>query len=258
MISCKEYASLKKEEYKNIDTKPCLNIFQIGEDFGSSIYIKNKIKDCEKINVPVIFSQLSENISQNDFNKILKSVSPSNKILVTLPLPKEITLLPDYISAEQDIDGIIHNLYPSCTAEGIIDWLAINNIPLKSKHVVIINRSELIGKSLAKMFLDKDATVSICHSYTLKGTLSSLVSSADIIISAIGKPKYFKWDLPISKYGEKIFIDVGINKDEENKLCGDFDYYYLTKQGHYVTPVPCGVGELTRVTLLKHLVKKYS
>ena len=256
MISCREYASIKKEEYKNCQEKMSLSIVQIGEDPASNTYVKGKIKDCQEVGIKTYLFKLPKDIDQSCLNKTIGlAVYDEQGIIVPLPIPKHLEIDKLLIRPRLDVDGLFYDYYNPCTPEGIIDWLEYNNIELSNKHVVIIGRGKLVGKPLAQMMLDRNATVTLCHSFTEGEKLKTLVENGDIIVSAVGLPEYFKWDVPSSKYGEKIFIDAGINRNRNGKLCGDFDFKYLAAQGHYVTPVPGGVGLLTRVTLLKHLIQ---
>lgn len=256
MISCREYASIKKEEYKNCQEKMSLSIVQIGEDPASNTYVKGKIKDCEEVGIKTYLFKLPKDIDQSCLNRTVGlAVYDEQGIIIPFPIPKHLEIDKLLIRPRLDVDGLFYDYYNPCTPEGIIDWLEYNNIELSNKHVVIIGRGKLVGKPLAQMMLDKNATVSLCHSFTEEKKLKALVENGDIIVSAVGLPEHFKWDVPSSKYGEKIFIDVGINRNKDGKLCGDFDFKYLAAQGHYITPVPGGVGLLTRVTLLKHLIQ---
>ena len=244
MISCREYASIKKEEYKNCQKKMSLSIVQVGEDSASNTYVKGKIKDCEEVGIKTYLFKLPKDIDQLCFNKTVElAIYDGQGIIIPLPIPRHLEIDKLLIRPRLDVDGLFYDYYNPCTPEGVIDWLEYNNIELSNKHVVIIGRGKLVGKPLAQMMLDRNATVTLCHSFTEEKKLKTLVENGDIIVSAVGLPEYFKWDVPSSKYGEKIFIDVGINSK------------YLAAQGHYITPVPGGVGLLTRVTLLKHLIQ---
>ncbi len=256
MISCKEYANIKKEEYKNIKDKMSLSIIQVGDNPAAASYVKGKVKDCNEIGVEVYIYKLPEDTDQVKLSQtVMRAATDGNTgIIIPLPLPEGLYLRKEWIWPFQDVDGMFYDSYSPCTPEGIIDWLEFNGISLAGRHVVIIGRSNVVGRPLAKMMIDKNATVTLCHSQTRELDLNKAVANADIIVSAVGKPKIFKWDVPILTCGEKIFIDVGINRDENGKMCGDLDYEYLEAQGHYITPVPEGVGLLTRVALLKHLV----
>ena len=256
MISCREYASIKKEEYKNCQKKMSLSIVQVGEDSASNTYVKGKIKDCEEVGIKTYLFKLPKDIDQLCFNKTVElAIYDGQGIIIPLPISRHLEIDKLLIRPRLDVDGLFYDYYNPCTPEGVIDWLEYNNIELSNKHVVIIGRGKLVGKPLAQMMLDRNATVTLCHSFTEEKKLKTLVENGDIIVSAVGLPEYFKWDVPSSKYGEKIFIDVGINRNKDGKLCGDFDFKYLAAQGHYITPVPGGVGLLTRVTLLKHLIQ---
>jgi len=252
MISCKQYAEIKKQEYKNFAVKMPLSIIQVGDNPASNTYIKGKMKDCQEVGIVTYLYKLPEDVTQHIFNKTVeKAVKNNGGLIIQLPIPERLYFYD--IPAWQDVDGLYYDNYNPCTAEGIIDWLEYNQIDLTGQHVTILGRSELVGWPLAKMMLDRNATVSVCHSRSRSYDIETLIQNSDIIVSATGH-RFPAWFCPHHLYGKKIFIDVGINRDENNKLHGDLDCSALESQGHYVTPVPGGVGLLTRVTLLKHLV----
>lgn len=222
------------------------------------------MKDCEEIGLPCELHKLPEYISQTKYLDEIVTVSKdfNNKIILQKPVPQQLNpedalgaaMLMGRFLSNQDVDGMFNDVkHKPCTPRGIMDWLNANNIEIDGKVVTIIGRSDLVGRPLAKMMLEANATVIQCHSHTPSSFILEAVIHSDIIVSAIGKPKYFHWDIPeLYRTQKKIFIDVGINRDENGKLCGDMDYDKLTAEGFYVTPVPGGVGLLTRVALLKN------
>lgn len=256
MISCKEYFELEKERIKEIaKTKHYrLDIIQIGDNPASNSYINGKLKDCDEVGIDCNHWKFKESIFQLELEDMMKSISEdSDGVIVQLPVPNHINAidtLKSSIKPYQDVDGFIYDIHDPCTARGIIDWLEYNKIYLSGKHVVVIGRSNIVGKPLAKMMTDRDATVTLCHSKTPTNVLISLCSIADIIVVAVGKPKWFSFTLE----NRPLIIDVGINRDENGKLCGDVDRQYLENIGCYVTPVPGGVGLLTRLALLKNVI----
>ena len=246
MKSCKEYASECKEQLKKaIETKkrllyrqPVLAVVQIGNDAASSSYIKGKLKDCEDVGMVCKHIYLEEN--END----------------TYPIPDKFDLpvLQNCISSEKDVDGFRKDsMFDPCTPKGIIGWLDDNKYDYEGKKAIVIGRSNIVGKPLVNMLIEKGATVTSCNSMTKD--LKVYTGNADLIISAIGKPKYFSSSY---FYTNQVIVDVGINRDENGKLCGDIDYDDVRRWGNtYVTPVPGGVGLLTRVALLQNTFEAY-
>lgn len=262
--SCKEYAEIRKkklkEEVSKFKRKPCLVVIQIDCDPASNSYIKGKKKDCEEVGIEFIHAHVnSEMSSQIDLQNLIKAYcedeSNVDGIIIQLPIPDKYNLykLLECIHPEKDVDGFRKDsCFKPCTPKGIMDWLDYNEIDLVGKDVCMIGRSEIVGRPLVNMMIDKGATVTCCNSKTKD--LDWYTNGANIIISAIGKPKYldsaYFWD----NSGE-IIIDVGINRDENGKICGDVDKEKLRYS--YVTPVPGGVGLLTRNTLLENVVAAY-
>lgn len=265
-ISCKEYAANLKEELKELCEKSprqrCLTVIQIGDDAASNSYVNGKRKDCEYVGIKFNHVHITdyENIDESDLCQIIKELDNSKEvdgIIIQLPIPDKynVKTLQQFISPEKDVDGFRRDsFYNPCTPQGIIDWLEANDIDLRGKLVTVIGRSEIVGKPLVNMMIDKGATVISCNSKTEKYYMEHLMILSNIVISAIGKPKKFDSNC---FYGNTIIIDVGINRDEYGKLCGDINREEV--EGHYescyVTPVPGGVGLLTRVTLLKNVMR---
>lgn len=263
LISCKEYVQIKKEELKNkvslMNRKPCLCVFQLGNDQASNAYVNGKRKDCEEIGIEFLHNHIEnyEDVSE----KLLKATITSlnnhkavDGIIIQLPVPDKYNIenLQKCISPEKDVDGFRKDsCFDPCTPKGIIDWLDYNNYEYTGKNVVVIGRSKIVGKPLVNMLIDKGATVTCCNSKT-----SNLIHHtwyADLAITAIGKPKYFKAK---DFSNANIVIDVGINRDENGKLCGDVDRDNVLEiyDDVYVTPVPGGVGLLTRLALMENVV----
>lgn len=261
MISCKEYVALEKENLKKIikesNLNHQLNIFQIGDNPASNSYIKGKMKDCAEVGIKAILHKYPEDIGERELYSEIYGTSNSNPtsgIFIQLPVPEKINvkyILENATFKWQDVDGFVSNRINPCTPRGIIDWLEFNHINLEGKNVVIIGRSDIVGKPLSRMMTDKNATVTLCHSKTPVAAVKAYCSIADIVVVAIGKEKWFHFDLP----NKPLIIDVGINKDSNGKLCGDVDREYMESQGCYVTPVPGGVGLLTRLALLKNIIE---
>lgn len=267
-ISCKEYAANLKEELKELCEKSprqrCLTVIQIGDDKASNSYVNGKRKDCEYVGIKFNHVHITdyENLDESDLCQIIKELDKSEEvdgIIIQLPIPDKynVKTLQQFISLEKDVDGFRKDsLYNPCTPQGIVDWLEANDIDLRGKLVTVLGRSEIVGKPLVKMLIDKGATVISCNSKTPKRHMKRFMRTSDIVISAIGKPKKFDSDCFCL---DTIIVDVGINRDENGKLCGDIDREDVENYfgDHcYTTPVPGGVGLLTRITLLKNVMKE--
>lgn len=265
VISCEEYAQRMKNNLKTIthslDVKPTLLIIQVGDNPASDSYIKGKIRDCEEVGIEYKHIHFMDSISEIElleYIEICNHDKSINGIIVQLPLPKHIDAdkVANAISKEKDVDGfVIDSCFDPCTPKGVIDWLTYNNYDFVGKDVVVLGRSKIVGKPLVNMLIDRGATVTCCNSKT-KYT-EDYTSYADLIISAVGKPKHFTTkDFLIPKC---VIVDVGINRDENGKLCGDIDRENILKYrpDTYVTPVPKGVGLLTRVALMQNTMEAY-
>lgn len=265
-ISCKEYAANLKEELKELCEKSqrqrCLTVIQIGNDAASNSYVNGKRKDCEYVGIKFNHVHIKdyENLDEPDLCQIIKELDNSNEvdgIIIQLPIPDKynVKTLQKFISPEKDVDGFRKDsLYNPCTPQGIMDWLEANDIDLRGKLVTVLGRSEIVGKPLVNMLIDKGATVINCNSKTPENKIKYFTRMSDIVVSAIGKPLKLDW-IYFDDY--TIIVDVGINRDKDGKLCGDvntndFDKFFLS---NYVTPVPGGVGLLTSVTLLKNVMR---
>lgn len=268
MITCKDYVENRKKElkekiekYKSNGLKaPSLCVIQVGDNPASNSYINGKKTDCENVGIEFHHTKFDEYIGSHTLMNYITECSISDKyngIIVQLPLPSHINVetVTDYIPANKDVDGFRRDsLFDPCTPKGIMDWLDYNKYDVTGKDVIVIGRSKIVGKPLVNMLIDKGATVTCCNSKTTD--LAHYLSYADVVISAIGKPKYFDGlDFKCSD----IIVDVGINRDENGKLCGDVDRESVKRvfDNTYVTPVPGGVGLLTRLALLDNVVKAY-
>lgn len=261
-VSCKEYADIRKGELSSLVSKlpqkPCLAVIQIGNDKASESYIAGKKRDCASVGIMMQHIQYShmveEKVVLDKINELNCDVNVHG-IIVQLPIPFDVKKIQKAIRIEKDVDGFrLESRFDPCTPKGIIDWMAYNNVDLVGKKVMVIGRSEIVGKPLVNMLIDRSATVTCCHSKT--EMLSSLTNKMDIVISAVGKPKKFDSEY-FSDY--QLLVDVGINRDENDKLCGDIDKDDVEGLGKhsYVTSVPGGVGLLTRLALLENTVKAY-
>lgn len=257
--------SFLKEKIALIDDKLKLVVIQVGDDYASSVYVKNKEKLCNELGI--LFEHLKyDSITENDL--ILKIEELNNDksvtgILLQLPLPLDIdeSRVIDAISPLKDVDGLtsknIGNLFAgndglvSCTALGIMEILKSIDVCFESANVVIVGRSKLVGIPLMGLLLEKNATVSVCHSKTKN--LKDITSRADIVIVAIHQKKFLTSDYV--KDGA-VVIDVGINR-EKGKIYGDCAFDELIHKCKYITPVPGGVGPLTVIMLVSNIVKAY-
>lgn len=244
---------------------PSLAIIQVGNNNASNIYIKNKIKGANQVGIKTEHFHLEENIQKDELNTLIKKLNNDDSvdgIIVQLPLPSHINEeeIINEVSDLKDVDGFgiynkgklfsgIDSLTPA-TPTGIIKMLDMYEINLEGKQAVVVGRSNIVGKPMAMMLLNRNATVTICHSKTKN--LKEICQSADILVVAIGKAKYITCDMV--KKGA-IVIDVGMNHDENGKLCGDVDFEKVEQIAKYITPVPGGVGPLTIASLLDNTFK---
>lgn len=259
-----------KLELKKLDAIPKLVIIQVGNDERSSVYVKQKKIFGENLGFLVEYIQLDKKIAESDLISRIESYnsdSSINGIIVQFPLPQNIdsVKIVETINPEKDVDGLnSKNLrllldgrfaensgFVPATTKGILSLLDYYKIPIEGKKVVIVGRSLLVGRPTALMFLNRNATVTICHSKTKK--LSAEVKSADIVISAIGQPNFIKKSFV--KAGQ-VIIDVGITKREKG-LLGDVDFKSVSKIVRAITPVPGGVGPMTVVSLFDNLLTAY-
>ena len=243
----------------------CLAVIQVGTDPASTVYVGNKKKACEYCGIRSESYELPEETSEDELINLINRLNADEKIngiLVQLPLPKHINEDRVIMSIDpaKDVDGFSVNSvgalcigrkgYRSCTPAGIIELLKRSNIEIEGKECVVIGRSNIVGKPMALMMLQENATVTITHSRTVD--LPSVTRRADILIVAIGKPRMIT-----SEYVKEgaVVIDVGIHRDENNKLCGDVDFADVADKCSYITPVPGGVGPMTIAMLMHNCVE---
>jgi len=253
------------EELKSQGIDPCLATILVGDNPASSTYVRNKHKACEEVGIITKDHKLDGATSQNQLNEIIENLnmdSTVHGILVQLPLPQQLDefTTTSRISPLKDVDGLTpHNVgllamkkaaLVACTPSGVMEMFEFHNIDLEGKNIVLINRSNLVGKPLYHLLLEKNATVITCHSKTKN--LTELCQSADIIISAVGDRNKFILTQEMIKEGA-IVIDVAISRFEE-KLVGDADYEDIIKKASFATPVPGGVGPMTVAMLLKNTI----
>jgi len=253
-------AELKKRGHSG-----SLAVIQVGNDPASSIYVKNKKKACEYIGIGSVSYELSENTSEAELLSIIDELNNKPEvigILVQLPVPKHINedKIIRAISPAKDVDGFhVENVgalcvgergFVSCTPAGVIQLLKRSNVEIAGKHCVVIGRSNIVGKPMALLMLRENATVTVCHSKTQN--LKEICKSADILIAAVGKPRMIN-----SEYVKEgaVVIDVGIHRDENNKMCGDVDFDDVKDHVSKITPVPGGVGPMTIAMLMNNCVE---
>jgi methylenetetrahydrofolate dehydrogenase (NADP+)/methenyltetrahydrofolate cyclohydrolase len=242
-----------------------LAIIRIGENSDQITYQNSATKKLSECGINVKSYNFEENIENSKFVEEFKKINASDNvrgILLLKPLPKHIDEIEisKIIDEKKDLDGISpFNFHKAalgldgnlpCTAMAVVEILKGYNIELSGKKVAIVNRSLVVGKSLAMLLLKEDATITICHSKT--ANIKEITSSSDIVVFAIGKPKTF--DESYIKEGA-VVIDVSINLDENGKLCGDCDYESMSKKAGAITPVPGGVGAVTTIILGKHYIQ---
>lgn len=245
--------------------KCCLAVIQVGNDPASSVYVGNKKKACAYVGIESLAYKLPEETTEEELLTIIDKLNKDanvHGILCQLPLPKHIN--EDHvikaISPKKDVDGfhpqnvgalvIGEKGFVSCTPAGIIQLLKRSNIEMDGKHCVVVGRSNIVGKPMSLLMLRENATVTICHSHTKN--LKEICKEADILIVAIGKPQFI--DKEYVKDGA-VVIDVGIHRDENNKLCGDVKYDEVEPVASYITPVPGGVGPMTIAMLMHNCVE---
>lgn len=265
IVSCKDYVEIKKkelkEEIRHFNRKPVLAVIQIDNNQASNSYIKGKQKDCDEIGIEMRHVNIYSNVAgQKEVECIIKDIANSDAdgIIIQLPIPDKYDLnqLQNLIPPEKDVDGFRRDSYfKPCTPRGIIDWMEYNNFEFKGKDCCVLGRSKIVGLPLTNMLIEKGATVTCCNSTT--PSTEYYTRNADYVFSAIGIPHYFDYS-DFFEYCELI-VDIGINRIKDNKLCGDinccsFDEYL---NNTYVTPVPGGVGLLTRVSLMQNVVDAY-
>ncbi|MBP3930465.1 MAG: bifunctional 5,10-methylenetetrahydrofolate dehydrogenase/5,10-methenyltetrahydrofolate cyclohydrolase [Peptostreptococcaceae bacterium] len=264
----KKIAELKNRVDK-LEKKPKLVIIRIGDDFASGKYVANKIKRCSEVGIDSQIIHLEENITQLEVEKTILKLNEDKDItgiLLQLPIPKHLDedYLTNLIKDEKDVDGFtIANMGKlslgldgniACTPRGVITLLKEFNIDIESKDVLIINRSNIVGKPLAQLFLKENATVTIAHSKTKN--LKQKIALADIVVSAVGKANFLSAD---DFEDNTTIIDVSINFNELGKMCGDVkkeDYDILINEKNCnLTPVPNGVGQMTVIELIEQTIE---
>ncbi len=256
----KEIADEVIETEKKLGRKPCLAVILVGNDYGSTLYVRNKEKACEEVGMRSIVQRLPEETTQQELLDIIDGLNKKDDvdgIMVQLPLPKHIdeATVVDAISPKKDADGL-HTVscgrllqgkkgFLPCTPHGVIELLDRSGCEIEGKNAVVIGRSNIVGKPVALMLLARNATVTVCHSRTKD--IGKITREADIVVVAVGKAGFLTADMV--KPGAAV-IDVGMNRKPDGKATGDVDFEAVREVAGYITPVPGGVGPMTITMLL--------
>lgn len=261
----KEEVKKKAGELRGKGTEVCLAVIQVGNNPASTVYVNNKKKACEYVGIKSLSYELKEETTEEELLGLidkLNNMPEVNGILVQLPLPEHIDedKVIERISPKKDVDGfhpmnvgalsIGRKGFISCTPYGIIQLLKRSGIDIEGRHCVIVGRSNIVGKPMAMLLLRENGTVTVVHSRTKN--IKEITSQADILVVAIGKPKYITKEYV--KDGA-VVIDVGINRNENGKLCGDVDFGDVLPKVSAITPVPGGVGPMTIAMLMNNCLE---
>ena len=254
-----------EERIKRLNRTPGFAVIRIGEDEASKIYVRLKHKMSEELGINFTEYHLEENITQEDLISLIRKLNADDEvdgILLQSPIPYHLNILEAFqtIAPEKDVDGFSpinvgklvqrQECFAACTPTGVMTMLKEYNIPIEGKHAVVVGRSNIVGRPMAELLLNANATVTICHSKTQN--LTEIVKSADILVVAIGKPKFVTADM--IKEGA-VVVDVGINRiPDSKKIVGDVDFENVKEKCSYITPVPGGVGPMTIMTLMDNVV----
>ena len=261
----RENLRLEVEELKEKGINPKLAVIMVGNNSASQIYVRNKSRACDEVGIEFEEYLLPTTTEQSELLNLIYKLNKQediNGILLQSPIPDGLDINEAFrkISPEKDVDGfhpvnvgklvLGQDTFVSCTPYGIMRMFEAYNIDLEGKNAVVIGRSNIVGKPMSHCLLNKNATVTICHSRTKN--LAEITKRADILVAAIGKAEFVKADMV--KEGA-VVIDVGINRTEEGKLKGDVDFENVSKKASYITPVPGGVGPMTIAMLMNNVVK---
>lgn len=245
--------------------EPCLAVIIVGDDPASRVYVNNKKKKCAAVGIKSLEFALPAQTTQRELLELIERLNQNslvNGILCQLPLPEHIDekAVIEAIDPQKDVDCFCdvnvgklwtgNAVFLPCTPAGVMEMLQQYNIEVSGKNCVIVGRSNIVGKPLAALMLQNNATVTVCHSKT--GNLDSVCRSADILVAAVGKAKFITADMVREN---AVVIDVGINRDENGKLCGDVDFDAVKDKASFITPVPGGCGPMTIAMLMQNTVK---
>lgn len=262
--------SIKKEVLeieKNTGKRPKLSVVIVGDDPASQVYVRNKERACKRAGLRNETIRLPEKTTQSELMKIIHDLNNDNEcngILVQLPLPAHISedIVIHGIASEKDVDGfhpesagkmmLGQPTFLPCTPQGVIELLKYYNVELSGKHAVVIGRSNIVGKPVSILLQKENATVTMCHSRTKP--LEEYTKQADILVAAIGRAEFIK-----AHHIKKgcVIIDVGMNYNENDELCGDVDFKECSELSSMITPVPGGVGPMTIAMLLKNTLQAF-
>lgn len=260
--SVKDKIAEEVQELKKSGITPGLAVIIVGEDTASQIYVRNKQRACEEVGFESFKYELPESTTQNELLELIKKLNNDdrvNGILCQLPLPKHIneSTVINNISPKKDVDAfhpenvgrimIGDYSFLPCTPAGVMELIASTGTDITGKECVVVGRSNIVGKPMAMLLLHKSGTVTVCHSKTQD--LKAECRRADILVAAVGVAKLITGDMV--KEGA-VLIDVGMNRDENGKLCGDIDFDSCKDKASYITPVPGGVGPMTIAMLMKN------
>ncbi len=263
----KEQVRNEVAELSKSGSVPALAVIIVGDDPASKVYVGNKKKACEMTGMRSVEYALPDETTEEELLELIGKLNNDkeiNGILCQLPVPKHINedKIIDAIAPEKDVDGFSavnvgkiwlgkYEISP-CTPMGVIELLDYYDIPLEGKNCVIVGRSNIVGKPMAALLLERNATVTVCHSRTKD--LASFTKNADVIVAAVGRANFITADMV--KEGA-VVIDVGINRLENGKLCGDVDFENVKEKASYITPVPGGCGPMTIAVLMKNTLVAY-
>lgn len=252
------------DELKAQGIEPCLAVIIVGDDFASRTYVNNKKKTCEEVGIKSLEFALPAETTQDELLELVNKLNADdavNGILCQLPIPKHIDekVILNAILPEKDVDAfhpvnaghimIGDCVLKPCTPAGIMEMLKYEGIEVSGKNCVVIGRSNIVGKPMAMLLLGASGTVTVCHSRTQN--LADITRGADILVAAVGKAKFVTADMV--KEGA-VVIDVGMNRDEDGKRCGDVDFEAVKDKASHITPVPGGVGLMTVAMLMQNTV----
>ena len=261
----KERVAAGVKELKEKGIEPCLAVIMVGENPASQVYVKGKVKDCAECGIKSLEIHLPAETTQNELLQKLAELAGDagvHGLLVQLPLPAHIdekTVI-EAIPPQKDVDGftavkvgrmmIGEECFLPCTPAGCMEMIRSTGVSISGKNAVVIGRSNIVGKPAAMLLLRENATVTICHSRT--ENLKQVCANADILVAAVGRAGFVTGDMV--KPGA-VVIDVGINRNAQGKLCGDVDYDAAAEKAGYITPVPGGVGLMTRAMLMQNTLQ---
>ena len=260
----KQQVKAQVDELKTKGIEPCLAVIIVGDDFASRTYVNNKKRTCEEVGIKSLEFALPAETTQDELLALVEKLNADesvNGILCQLPIPKHIDekVILNAIKPEKDVDAfhpvnaghimIGDCVLKPCTPAGIMEMLKYEGIDVAGKNCVVIGRSNIVGKPMAMLLLAASGTVTVCHSRTQN--LAEITKSADILVAAVGKAKFVTADMV--KEGA-VVIDVGMNRDEDGKRCGDVDFEAVKDKASHITPVPGGVGLMTVAMLMQNTV----